>query len=913
MGILDGLARFAPPGMVNRMRSTAQVAFVNVERGFTKAVHLAAEAAVSTVHRTSLMPMGQSSAYGSDNDDHGAYGDSVSVNDLLRERFVLPPNNAATQLQPVNVPTWTIPEVRSALDTHELGTFFSSTTLVDAMGRDDRIDACLGTRVGALAGKSGIGFTVAPAEDVADGEQAETIANKVQSLWQYSCPENVMSHVLKDGVMLGVAFAKIHWDLKDGMRVPRLEPWHAHTVYFDWSILKYRVVAREGMMIIEPGNAEWFVYEPGGWRSWMTGAVRGLGIPFVIRQYTYRDWYRYCEKHGMPILAIKEPVGAMWEKHKQGFWGKVQRLGTESTLRLPFSEKDNDGFGVSFVEPKDKSWQTFQAMIGELNTNIAIRLLGQNLSTEVKGGSFAAAASQELVRLDYLDRDANTLSGALREQVWSHFVRFNYDAVSTKYTPVPTWDTRPPEDKKAKAEVVKIFAEAMKILVDPDVRRLAPANIPLIASGMGIDFLDKPGFALEQKELANNIVNIKREVPAQDMLYGILTKNEIRKLAYGLGPIKDGNAPTVAIKPQDPPIEAKADGTADVKKPELFAYHLEYGIVSKNEARRIALGLPPAKGGDVPAIPMLPMPVYPNDGKTTLPATAPIDGKSGLPSTAPVAPVTNNVTTLAMVAAGGTGKHGSTEEQRVIARSAVNQKVRSGKLPHPNSVPCVDCGHAEGSDACRHEYDHTKGYSAEHHLDVESVCTACHKKRSLKEYGRLYALNINYETRLVCGIEVTIDRPKGTVQSGVDANGVAWTRTYSVDYGFIAHTLGGIDGEAIDVYVGPVDDAPLAWWIVQTTQDGLAFDEYKLMLAYTSKMDALASYGQHTPLSYVGNIFSMPVAAIRGLLDMDPQERLTVLNAARFTPSEVVEATAVATGRTKRGSAAKKKSKAAAK
>lgn len=29
----------------------------------------------------------------------------------------------------------------------------------------------------------------------------------------------------------------------------------------------------------------------------------------------------------------------------------------------------------------------------------------------------------------------------------------------------------------------------------------------------------------------------------------------------------------------------------------------------------------------------------------------------------------------------------------------------------------------------RHEYDHFKGYAAEHHLDVESVCTICHSKR----------------------------------------------------------------------------------------------------------------------------------------------------------------------------------------
>jgi hypothetical protein len=29
----------------------------------------------------------------------------------------------------------------------------------------------------------------------------------------------------------------------------------------------------------------------------------------------------------------------------------------------------------------------------------------------------------------------------------------------------------------------------------------------------------------------------------------------------------------------------------------------------------------------------------------------------------------------------------------------------------------------------RHEYDHHLGYAAEHHGDVEAVCTVCHRAR----------------------------------------------------------------------------------------------------------------------------------------------------------------------------------------
>lgn len=67
---------------------------------------------------------------------------------------------------------------------------------------------------------------------------------------------------------------------------------------------------------------------------------------------------------------------------------------------------------------------------------------------------------------------------------------------------------------------------------------------------------------------------------------------------------------------------------------------------------------------------------------------------------------------------------------RKQARHRVNYLVRHGRLQHPNDRPCVDCGHAWTHGERRHEYDHHLGYSAEHHLDVEPVCTECHDKRT---------------------------------------------------------------------------------------------------------------------------------------------------------------------------------------
>lgn len=70
-----------------------------------------------------------------------------------------------------------------------------------------------------------------------------------------------------------------------------------------------------------------------------------------------------------------------------------------------------------------------------------------------------------------------------------------------------------------------------------------------------------------------------------------------------------------------------------------------------------------------------------------------------------------------------------TDEQKRYARSKLNVEVRFNRIPHPNSLPCKDCGHVWSPGDQRHEYDHFKGYDPEHYFSVEAVCIPCHVAR----------------------------------------------------------------------------------------------------------------------------------------------------------------------------------------
>lgn len=86
----------------------------------------------------------------------------------------------------------------------------------------------------------------------------------------------------------------------------------------------------------------------------------------------------------------------------------------------------------------------------------------------------------------------------------------------------------------------------------------------------------------------------------------------------------------------------------------------------------------------------------------------------------------------------GTQPHCARDGDKRQARHRVNREVRRGLRPPPNSLPCVDCGHAWDPTSKRHEYDHYLGYASVHHGDVQPVCTSCHTAREIArgQWGR---------------------------------------------------------------------------------------------------------------------------------------------------------------------------------
>lgn len=384
------------------------------------------------------------------------------------ERARQPRATTVRQLQTFNESRWSVDEIQDALETHEEGIFTDSARLAAAIGRDDRIIACRNTRTRALTGRTGPEFSVVPSGE-GDERRSEQAVADVRQLWPKVIIEPFLTRALSDAIDLGPSISRIHWVRSTATRkqwVPVLEPYAMEWVRWDHSIGRYLAQTEQGEVEVTPNTGEWLIVEPNGAQSWMGGAIRSLGMLWFFRGMTWKDWARYCEKHGVPILAIDEPSGERATTtgsggSKANFYASLKKLGREGLLRLPRSSDGKSGYGAKILEPKSLSWPAFEAFLKRVDTCIAIHYLGQNLSTEVSSGSFAAAKSQNRVRLDYLSADAQTISTAVREQVWMWWGRFNFDWWDDALTPWGIWDTSEAEDQKARAGVIASVSRSL--------------------------------------------------------------------------------------------------------------------------------------------------------------------------------------------------------------------------------------------------------------------------------------------------------------------------------------------------------------------------------------------------------------------------------------------------------------------
>lgn len=363
--------------------------------------------------------------------------------------------------------SWTIADVRHALDEHEEGRFYNSAALADAFGRDSQIVSDLSTLVDSIAARSDVGglpFSVDPSDD-GDQRRAKAIAKQVAPLWWDVFTESVISQVGRDATLLGVSVGRITWHEIGNLTVPRLHPLPVQYLEYREHERRWVYLTEDkGELTVTPGDNKWFLHLPHGERSWMRGAVRPLGIPYALRGFTEVDWARYNEKHGSPQLAIKEPWFATDDVQSNGtantIYSQAANMSREGILRLPTGQQhDENGWDAKWLELVGNTWETFQAQLKRLDGVISVILLGRDSNREsALGGDGERAADR--VATERLSALAGPLATTAREQIWKHFGDQNIPNWDERLAPWGRWNVVPPVDRSTRAETLDRAADA---------------------------------------------------------------------------------------------------------------------------------------------------------------------------------------------------------------------------------------------------------------------------------------------------------------------------------------------------------------------------------------------------------------------------------------------------------------------
>lgn len=397
--------------------------------------------------------------------------------------------NVVTSWTPGIKPTWRISEVRQALRLHAEGDFTLSAQLVDSMGEDDVLPGVLEKWVDAVLGSD---FELCPVESP-NRQLSKRLADQFGPLWWDMFPESELDDFLRWYRMLGTSVAVLDWARDASRWTPKLRVLHPQFLRRDQLKQQWIYSAQEGQLIVTPGDGKWILLSDGQ-RGWMRGAVRGLAILWIAKQLTIRDWNRYNERHGLPLIKAFAPAMAD-ELDKEGFWEDVRQLGASAVADLPThlggpEAKQELSYDLELLEAKDRSFDSFKEQLERADRRIIVFLLGSNLSTEINDtGSRAAAETHRGVEVSKATAAAKKLSTELRWQALFPACAYNVTSATLEVTPWPEWDTEPPEDTKVEAEDQELFGKALKALQDAgfDVE-----NVDDLAEKRGLKLKKRP-------------------------------------------------------------------------------------------------------------------------------------------------------------------------------------------------------------------------------------------------------------------------------------------------------------------------------------------------------------------------------------------------------------------------------------
>jgi uncharacterized protein DUF935 len=356
-------------------------------------------------------------------------------------------------------------QVRAIIDSLNNGEFMQAAMLRENMLSNSRLRGVQETRLNGLIGTA---IRWEPGRKNRDGRLA---AKLIEDDWPLIASDAWRKQNHGWGLDLGISFSQKHWYVSEssGRLIPRLQLFHPQWAFFDWRAGVYIVQTADDIRARvevpspsllkqrEVGLGLWVVHEPFGQHSWRLGLIHAAWEAWLGHQWAQRDQSKASEKLGNGTLKAFYPA-SRGKEEAQRFVDGLRGMNAEGVI--PCAEyEDGSKFNAEPLEFSGAGYEMIHRTKDSKAVDLAVLYLGHNLTTEAKGGSYAAANIGDLIRGDIKAADAKSEGETIRGQVLADWAEANFG--DPELAPTPIYETDPPAVNEAAARTLQQLAQAV--------------------------------------------------------------------------------------------------------------------------------------------------------------------------------------------------------------------------------------------------------------------------------------------------------------------------------------------------------------------------------------------------------------------------------------------------------------------
>lgn len=314
--------------------------------------------------------------------------------------------------------------------------------------KDPHLFSQLQTRKNAV---TGLDYEINPfSDDPRDKEIAEFVKEQIKALENF---EEIQLDLL-DSIGKGFAVSEIIWGYDEGHVV--IEDIRSrHQKRFFWDSIddsfKVRTLEHPEGILLPENKFILHRYKARSGHPSRAGVLRVVAWMYLFKNYDVKDWVSFAEVFGLPLRLGKYQPGAS-EDDKAALMRALVTIGSDGAGIIP------DGTMIEFITTeKTSTTDLYEKLARYCDEQISKAVLGQTLTSDSGGGSYAQSKTHNEVRHDLTVADCKALASTLRRFLIRPLVLYNFG--EDKRIPYIKYDFEEAGDLEQDAQIIGTLIE----------------------------------------------------------------------------------------------------------------------------------------------------------------------------------------------------------------------------------------------------------------------------------------------------------------------------------------------------------------------------------------------------------------------------------------------------------------------